>query len=135
VRQQDDYGSGDGAGVGDRDLGGENAELAGPLARPAVEANARFAAGLAADLDLPEGEPSPSGAQRLHRRLLGRESSGHVLSEGRRIPAARENLARPKDPGEEPLRVALQDSGDPIDFGEVESDEKIRNPAQASPSD
>jgi hypothetical protein len=58
-----------------------------------------------------------------------------VLSEGRRIFAARENLARSKDPGEEPLRVALQDSGDPIDFGEVESDEKIRNPAQASPSD
>src|SRR5262245_45794091 len=95
--QQRDAGRGDGAAVRDRDLREADLEGSRALERPPVEREARLAAFVAADLDLAKREPAPAEAQRLHRRLLGREAARDVLGERARVAALPPDLARAED--------------------------------------
>src|ERR1700688_158691 len=77
---EDDFGECRVTAVGDADADLAHAQALSMFARRAMQLERRLAAGLPRHLDIaPPYSASPAGAERLHRRFLGRKASGIAL--------------------------------------------------------
>ena len=122
--EEQHFGEGDLIRMGDRQKRGTGAQLGEPARRPAVKLQLRGAA-VPHHFDVaPEHAARVSGAERLHRRFLCRESAGKMNG---RHPAARavDDLAVGEHASHEPLAVPRERLGDAVDIRDVqaESDE------------
>lgn len=91
-----------------------------------MEREGRFSAGIATDFDVAEGETPPAGSERLHGGLLRSETTGHVFGARSGMTASRRDLSRPEDPFEEAVSPALEESGDAVDFDEIETEKELQ---------
>src|SRR5438105_1098976 len=107
----------------DRHFGARDAELARAVQRATVEGEGRLPAEVPPDLDVPKRETAPADSERLHRRLLRRKPAGDVLRPRARMTAARRDFSGPEDAPDETVSPAVEDGGDTVDFGEVETEE------------
>ena len=72
------------------------------------------------DLDItPKHAVRVAGAERLHRRLFGREAAREVNGRGMPVRAVRD-LAAGEDPLEEAIAVSFDRRGDPVNIRGVE---------------
>src|SRR6266545_1526347 len=122
--EEDDGGGRHRPRVCDRDFGGADMERGRAVEGPSAELEARFAAGFAAHEDFLEGHAAKPRPQRLHRRFLGSEPSGHVLGEGPGMSPPGQDLSRQEDAVEKPLAPAPQKLRDARDFRQVEPEKQ-----------
>src|SRR5262245_19245947 len=95
----------------DGDQRGAAADRREPAAGPAVEVQLRRPAA-PYDFDVaPQNALRVAGAQRLHRRFLGREAAGEV-NRWHTPPAAVRNLVVAEDPQHETIAVPFDGLGD-----------------------
>src|SRR5439155_6367483 len=121
-QQRDDRGRHRGR-AGHRNFRARDAQLARAVQRAAVEREGRLSAKVPPDLDIAERQTAPADSERLHRRLFRREPAGDVLRPRARMTAARRDFPGPEDAADETVPPAVEDGGDAVDFGEVETEE------------
>jgi hypothetical protein len=118
--------------VRDRHLGLAHVEIPGAPGGGTVEAQRGLAGLLPFHDDLAKMHPPPSGAERFHRRLLGREPAGEVLGEGVAMPP-RLDLAGGIDPGEETISPPVERRGNAPDLDQIDSEQHRHAPGSSIP--
>jgi hypothetical protein len=118
--------------VRDRNFGLNDGKRAGAGQSLPLESDDRTAARRPPDHDLAKMHPPPSGAERFHRRFLGREPAGEVLREGIAMPP-RLDLPGGVDPVEETIPPPVDRRGDACDLDQIDSEQQRQTLASSIP--